>query len=410
MARCQHTISRVTHVAVLGAGIMGASTALFLARGGVRVTLFDAASAVCAGASRWNEGKIHLGHLYAADPSLRTAARLLPGGLAFRRLIEDLVGRSLEPALSPHDDLYLVHRHSVVDATAAARYYDAVTALAAGHREAARYLVPIRDRRAARLSSTELARVTDAEAIVAGFRVPERSVSTRWIADRLVEAVDATPRITRRLDTRVTAIATGVHGLEGPFSVTTTNGDDGPYDAVVNALWEGRLAIDAALHLRTPATWSHRYRVAVFLRTTRPVTMPNAVIATGPFGDAKNYNGRDLYLSWYDTGLLSSGTGLAPPARPDLDEVRRSALADEVIARLGAVLPGVRDLTAITESRQVSGGWVFAAGHGALDDPASTLHRRDRIGITRHDRYVSVDTGKYSVAPWLARTIADMLL
>ncbi len=41
---------------------------------------------------------------------------------------------------------------------------------------------------------------------------------------------------------------------------------------------------------------------------------------------------------------------------------------------------------------------------------ASTLHRRDRIGIVRHGNYVSVDTGKYSVAPWLARTIADGLL
>ena len=397
-------------MAVLGAGIMGASTALFLARGGVRVTLFDAASAVCAGASRWNEGKIHLGHLYAADPSLRTAARLLPGGLAFRPLIEALVDRNIEPALSPHDDLYLVHRRSVVDAEAAGRYYDAVTALAASHREAAHYLVPIRDPRATRLSSAELARVTAGEPIVAGFRVPERSVSTRWIADRLVDAIDATPRITQRLDTRVTGIATGVHGLEGPLTVTTIDGDDGPYDAVVNALWEGRLAVDAALHLATPATWSHRYRVAVFLRTTRPVTMPNAVIATGPFGDAKNYDGRDLYLSWYDTGLLSSGTGLVPPARPDLDDRHAAALADEVIARLGAVLPGVRDLPAITESRQVRGGWVFAAGHGPLDDPASTLHRRDRIGIARHGRYVSVDTGKYSVAPWLARTVADMLL
>ena len=66
-------------VAVLGAGIMGVTTAMFLARKGVHVTLIDAAARPFDGASRWNEGKIHLGHLYAADPGLQTARRLLPG-------------------------------------------------------------------------------------------------------------------------------------------------------------------------------------------------------------------------------------------------------------------------------------------------------------------------------------------
>ena len=72
------------HVAVLGAGIMGCSAALCLARRGANVTLLDAAPRPCGGASRWNEGKIHLGYLYAADPSLATARRLLDGGLAYK--------------------------------------------------------------------------------------------------------------------------------------------------------------------------------------------------------------------------------------------------------------------------------------------------------------------------------------
>lgn len=389
---------------------MGVSTALLLARGGARVTLFDAGVAVCAGASRWNEGKIHLGHLYAADPSLRTATRLLPGGLAFRPLVESLIGLRLDDALSPADDLYLVHRQSVVTAEAAAHYYDAVTALAAGHPDAAHYLGPIRDAHVERLTPSALDALCDRDQIVAGFRVPERSVSTRWVADRLVGAVAAEPLLDLRLETHVTGIAPGPHGLHGRLRVTTAGGGHGPFDAVVNALWEGRLAIDATLGLPPPSTWSHRYRVAVFLRTTEPVTLPNVVVVTGPFGDVKNYNGRDFYLSWYDTGLLISGTDVAPPALTPLTDERRAALADEVVARLGAVLPGVAQLPPITASRQLAGGWVFAAGYGQLDDPASTLHQRDRIGMVRHGNYVSVDTGKYSVAPWLARTIADGLL
>ena len=148
----------------------------------------------------------------------------------------------------------------------------------------------------------------------------------------------------------------------------------------------------------------------MFLRTTRPVEVPSTVVATGPFGDAKNYNGRDLYLSWYATGLLAEGHGAAPPAPPALDDAMRAQLADDVLTRLGAVLPWVASLPSITETRRVEGGWVYAEGRGPLDDARSTLHRRDRVGIRREGQYVSVDTGQYSIAPWLAHTIADDLL
>ena len=57
-------------VAILGAGIMGASLAILLARRGCAVTVFDREEAPVACASRWNEGKIHLGYLYGADPTL----------------------------------------------------------------------------------------------------------------------------------------------------------------------------------------------------------------------------------------------------------------------------------------------------------------------------------------------------
>jgi hypothetical protein len=53
----------------------------------------------------------------------------------------------------------------------------------------------------------------------------------------------------------------------------------------------------------------------------------------------------------------------------------------------------------------VAGGWVVARGEGSIDDPASSRHRRDRFGVTRMGTYISIDTGKYSTAPWLAADI-----
>ena len=178
----------------------------------------------------------------------------------------------------------------------------------------------------------------------------------------------------------------------------------------MNALWDGRLVVDAARGLPPPSTWSHRFRRSLFVRTSRPVTMPSAVIGIGPFGDIKNYNGRDLYLSWYPAGLAVEGTAVAPPPVPPLDDVARAGLIDAVLAHLGAVFPSVAALRSAIESVRVEGGWVYAAGRGALDDRQSTLHRRDRAGVFRDGRYLSIDTGKYSMAPWIADRLAAELL
>lgn len=402
----------MSRVAILGAGIMGAATALFLARRGVQVTLFDRAPAPMSGASRWNEGKIHLGYLYAGDRTLDTARLVIPGGLAFRPLVEDLLGQSIAPAIGEATDAYAIHRASVVTPEAAAAYYEAVTAAVDSAGPGAEYLGGTMSGRPHRLSAAALGRTYDPATIVAAFQVPERSVDTTWIADRLVSALTAEPRVTLRMGVRVLGVrARGKHeSLDAPLDVDTTDGADGPFDAVVNALWDGRLAVDATFGIGPPAHWSHRFRLALFLTVAAPVEIASTVVATGPFGDVKNYDGHRLYLSWYPDGLRAEGLALAPPAVPRLDAAGQRALAATIVERLAAIVPAVGVLAPMAEGGTIAGGWVYAAGKGSLSDPHATLHHRAGAGIRRRGRYASVDTGKYSIAPWLARQVANALL
>jgi glycine/D-amino acid oxidase-like deaminating enzyme len=60
---------------VLGAGIMGCSLAMFLARRGADVTLIDEADAPFARTSRWNEGKFTLAVCMPAIHRSRPLAR-----------------------------------------------------------------------------------------------------------------------------------------------------------------------------------------------------------------------------------------------------------------------------------------------------------------------------------------------
>ena len=70
-------------VGVLGGGLQGCCAALALADQGVHVTLFDRNQALVTRAGVANEGKIHLGYMYAGDPSLRTAKTVEQAGLNF---------------------------------------------------------------------------------------------------------------------------------------------------------------------------------------------------------------------------------------------------------------------------------------------------------------------------------------
>jgi len=397
-------------VAILGAGIMGSSLALYLARKGVDLTLFDKASEPFSAASRWNEGKIHLGYLYSADASLRTAHHVVSGGLMFRPLVEDLIGCGIGPVISEQDDIYLCHRDSVVQPDAMAAYMQQVTELLRTHPDAKHYLADVRDACMHRLSDRELAAICDPVSIVAGFRVPERSVETTWLADRFVEALAAETRIELQMNTRVRGVEAEDGGSEAGWRIDTDAGAFPGYDYVINALWEGRLEIDLTVGLQPSGVWSNRYRQSLFLRTTKAMSSPCVVIATGPFGDIKNYNGRDFYLSWYPDGLRANSSSIVPPEREQLEMPDPDSLVSAVFGHLQDHLPWVADLRENAEAVCVEGGWVFAAGQGLLSAAASSLHRRSDYGVVRKGTYLSIDTGKYSTAPWLARSVADSII
>ena len=399
-------------IAVLGGGMLGVCTALELAHRGRNVTLLEGAADVMEGASRWNEGKIHLGFLYAADASMSTAMRLIPGGLAFFPLLSRLLGRRLEEFCTTDDDLFLVHRQSIVDGASFRSYAERVASLlrdATSQIPHSSYVSDLRRAAVRLLTPMELSTVTPSEDVIAAFRVPERSISTIPIADLLRQALLNEPRVGLRTSTWIAGVE---RRDDGRLDVSVGRAqrstfEDGPFDIVINALWEGRPLVDASIDIHPPGPWSHRFRVAAFAQNATS-NLQSAVVCTGPFGDVKRYADGRAYLSWYEAGLIAQGTALEPPRRAaTLTAERRADVLRSTLASLGQFFPAVLDFTASRGDAEVHGGWVYAVGQGSLADPASTLHRRDRFNMTIDGGYISVDTAKYSLAPWLAAQVAD---
>src|SRR4051795_5247336 len=99
-------------VGILGGGLQGCCTALALAERKVRVTLFDKNDALLSRAAVANEGKIHLGYMYAGDPTLSTAKTMIAGALSFAPFLERYLGQSAQSFSVSVPATYVVHRDS----------------------------------------------------------------------------------------------------------------------------------------------------------------------------------------------------------------------------------------------------------------------------------------------------------
>jgi glycine/D-amino acid oxidase-like deaminating enzyme len=380
-------------IAVLGAGMLGTCVALLLARRGISVSIFDAEPDAMSCAARWNEGKIHQGYTYSADPSLGTAKKLLPGSASFENIVSSLLETQIDSRMTREPDLILTHAGGVVGPVEAFEYYRSVWALS---QEAG-----LTTRPPERLSRQQMQAITDHPSIVAGYRVPERSIDTNWIADQLSVRLRSEPHIECRFGQTVSA----VYEDHSQWTVATDLSRDGGFRSVVNALWQGRGTIDAAVGLPlTPL--SYRYRVSIFARVPQ-CTLPNILIATGGFGDIKNYDGKSIYLSWYPAGLVVDHMSYFCPGAPDLTEKKRQDISQESLRELAKFFPAVADLPNGAKCWKLRGGWVVAPNGGPLSDPSSGLHKRDSFGWRHLRNYISVDAGKYSMAPYLAEKVAE---
>src|SRR5437867_5856232 len=185
-------------IAILGAGNAGVCAALELAARGQTVDLYDENAEPISRASRNNEGKVHLGLVYAKDRSLETARTMIWGALHFTSCLKRWID------LEPDDDdvismpyYYGVHEGTMARPEELKRHYDHCKKLfdEAHAATGLSYLGRDRTLTAEELSRRDVEKLVDMDHFVTAFRTSERAVDPRAVADRLRAAVRANPRI-----------------------------------------------------------------------------------------------------------------------------------------------------------------------------------------------------------------------
>jgi glycine/D-amino acid oxidase-like deaminating enzyme len=400
-------------VAVLGAGLTGVGTALELARHGIAVTLIDQDERPMNRASLRNEGKIHLGLIYANAGTLETAGMQLQGALRFRSLVSRWIGNH---ALRRSTRFwYLVANDSILTVDELADHYAAVDSMYTAYLREDRTLDYLGERPATlwhRSHPCDLRRFFTSERLLGGFETEERAIDTAELAQYLVQAVAESPLIEFLPAHRV-------HGVEARNGAWRVEGSrpGGAWqlevDQVVNALWENRLAIDQTAGFPVETGWLYRlkYRVIAAL-PERLREAPSATMVIGPYGDVVVRPDATAYLSWYPLGLRGWTHDLNPPAAwtaPCRGEVPaddfRSTAAD-FMKHIDAWYPGIGECVPL----QVDAGAIVAYGHTDVGDRASALHDRSRIGVVSVDGYHTVEPGKLTTAPLVAEQAAARVM
>ena len=382
---------------VIGAGIQGATLALALAERGVGSTILERGPLPLSGASLRNEGKLHLGFVYALDRSGRTTAAMVEGALTFTPLLERWCGE-LDWRSSRSDRfVYVAVNGGLAGPDELEVHYEAVMAEIerAG-----------RDLGFLYLGDQSIGTVSRGRGPAPGvrdgvagawFETPERSVDPRMICTALARAIADEPLIELRTGHRVTGARRVASGFaldvltpSGPRSLEATQ--------VVNCSWESRLGLDRQALGEAPDA-CYRVKHQVMVRGPGASAFRPLTLVQGPYGDLVPWPGGDVYISWYPVGRTHFGDSPADELLPD------PGVASSTLSEMSRLVPGLGRFRVIDHAPS----HIVAAGTSDIEDPSSGLHFRSRTGVTGSDGWWSPDSGKLTTAPLASERCAALI-
>ncbi len=386
--------------------------ALELARRGIAVTLVDQDARPLNRASLRNEGKIHLGFIYANDRSLATAFMQIEGALRFRSILARWLDRDEDWLVPSRPFYYLVARDSVLTPDRLAAHYAAVEQRVRERLEQDSHLdyLGTRPESLVRgLEDSEIAAYFNPSRFAAGFATAELAVDTDVLTVALRRALAKSANVTLATSHVARAVSEEPSGFhiegDGPSGTWSIHAHQ-----VVNATWERRFRFDRQLGIPPPEQLLHRLKFRVIGRLPQNLrAAPSVSMVLGRYGDVVVRRDGTAFLSWYPAGLRGWSHDIEPPhdwnaaCRGELDPAQAREVASEIQAGIEEWFPGI----AHVEPLQIDAGVIVALGRSDVDDAGSGLHDRSRIGVMSRGAYHYVDPGKLTTAPLFAIEAAD---
>lgn len=407
-------VRRGEHAIVLGAGVQGICAALALDVRGYRVTLVDRMPDCMMRASIVNEGKIHLGFVYANDASFRTSGLMLQAALTFANQVQALLGGTVDwSCLRSLPYTYAILRESILSLEQIIERYHQLQYEYEKLRASSGldYLGTMPERLWRETPHARIRALLNPGRIAALVETVEVALDLPRFRLILRDALEH-----RSIERLYSHTVNEVSRRSAGFTVEGVRDDGLAWKregaVVVNCLWDGRLAVDRQMGIVPRRKWV--YRLKYGLHGDLPpalARLTSLTLVLGPFGDIVVKPDVKTYFSWYAKSLRGWSHALTPPAdwrRPIKragEDHEADALAGEILNGFEPYIPGI----AQSQVHTISAGTNFSWGETDIDDPQSELHERYDIGVHAYDGYFSIDTGKFTCAPLFAKNLMECL-
>lgn len=405
-----------TEYLVIGAGLTGSGIALELARRGKSVVLVEQDDVPMNRASLRNEGKIHLGLIYAGDGSGNTGRQQLKGSLCFHPILRSWLGDSVDKIELSTPFVYLVANDSLLSPEQLEHHYQSLEAeyleIISEHPHL-NYLGHKPEWLARSVPLDTLRHTFNIRQFKKAFSTNERAVNTDDLAREITAAINRSDEI--NFIPRIKVVDIIAHQDAYTILGKLSNGDDYlevKAKTVFNAAWDQRLHLDSLAGIVNPSDWVHRLKYRVIASIPQDSERsPSATIVLGAYGDVVIRN-KSAFLSWYPSGMTGWSHDLAPPADWDLvckrfaSDPKSELIGREILAQTLQWYPSLLGSNIMT----IDAGAIFAYGRSDIHHLESKLHDRSCIGVRANNNFFSIDPGKLTTAPMYAVEAVEQAL
>lgn len=399
---------------VLGGGLQGVLAAFKLDKIGFEVTIVEKSEKLLNRASRVNEGKIHLGIIYANDKSFDSAKYMMKSAMCFDTMIEEIVGeRAPWQKWLSAPFYYIKMKSSLLSVKELDDFYDKINEhFDEVYKGSSTYLGTSPKWLIKKLDY--IPNYLNSDFVDAVWETNELSVEVNKMNAWILEKLNKCDSIKKEFHCEVHDIAKNKDGFK---VVANQNGTEIELESslVVNCTWEDRLNLDSKLKYNPNHNWTFRLKHALNGILPKKIkNIPSLTFVLGSYGDVVNFKSTSKsYVSWYPEGMTDTTEQIKVPKEWEnvcngiVDDPKKAKKRiTDMLQGFNEIIPGLVDCTSV----DLCAGVIYSRGTPYIDDINSEVHQRFKVGIIHNeDGYLSIDTGKLTSAPLHASELGKIL-
>lgn len=393
---------RKKKITIIGAGIQGSCIALALAHNGVASTIIDKSFAPMQEASLKNEGKIHLGFVYANDNDSDTRKLMLKGALSFAPLIERWCGKINWQSFVSDGFNYAIMPDSICTASEIEKSYASLSNIIKDKRlNTNNYIGKELTYLWRKNTDLKASPFINKQHVENFYKTEEVSIDPRYFSKILQDKIRENKLINLELNTCVKSI----EELSEYKLNCLCQGDRKEHysDIIINCAWDDKERLDSFVNFPKSET-NYRVKHQILIKPKYAISMLEPVtMVQGPYGDLVPWKDGSIYISWYPIGRTYFDK--KPPKKVQNNEVAKKVAIDS-LNYMSNLFPAIKDSKILSSKA----GVILAKGSSDINKRESDLHKRNMIGIKKKNNWFSIDTGKYTTAPLFAEEITKYFL